>query len=201
MEFEELKDIWKENKAKDIRFKPGEYDDIISNLRRSERKVIIRYIFMTFFMSYAFYIFIGKLIGFKRYDDLTYIGIYLLLIAMVSVGVMVWSTVIILKKNNIINPSVDFLKNINRKFRRRKLIRKVIIPVYMATITLGITLIYIEVLSSVELYLRILIHILVVIIILGISKFATIREDRRYERTVKPIETKINELLSEYENK
>lgn len=199
MEIDELKNIWKESGAKDIRFKPGEYDDLITKLRRSERKVIIRYIFMTFFMSYAFYVFAGKLFGLKRYDDLTYIGIYLLLIAMVSVGIMVWSTVIILNKNNIINPSVEFLKNINRKFRRRKLIRKVIIPVYMATITVGITLIYIEVLSSVELYLRILIHILVVVLILGISKFATIREDRRYERTVKPIETKINELLSEYE--
>ena len=199
MEIDELKNIWKESGAKDIRFKPGEYDDLISKLRRSERKVIIRYIFMTFFMSYAFYVFIGKLFGLKRYDDLTYIGIYLLLIAMVSVGLMVWSTVIILNKNNIINPSVEFLKNINRKFRRRKLIRKVIIPVYMATITVGITLIYIEVLSSVELYLRILIHILVVVVILGISKIATLREDRRYERTVKPIENKINELLSEYE--
>lgn len=199
MEFDELKDIWKENKAKDISIEPAKYDGLITQLKKAEKKVIIRYIVMTFFMSFAFYVFIDKLLSFKRYDDLTYIGIYLLLIAMVSVGVMVWSTVIILKKNNIINPSVEFLKNINGKFRRRKLIRKVIIPIYLATITVGITLVYIEVLSPLAMYLRIIIHILVVIFILGISKLATKREDRRYERTVKPIETKINELLSEYE--
>lgn len=201
MEFEELKDIWKENKAKNISIESAKYDSLILQVKKTEKKVIIRYIAMTFFMSFAFYVFVGKLLSYKHYDGLTYIGIYLLLAAMTSVGIMVWSTVIILKKNNIINPSIEFLKNINRKFKRRRLIRKVIIPVYLATITVGITLIYIEVLSPLEMYIRIIIHVFVIIFILGISKFATMREDRRYERTVKPIETKINELLSEYENK
>ena len=199
MEFEKLKDIWKENKAKNISIEPAEYDDLISQVKKAEKKVIIRYIVMTFFMSFAFYVFIEKLLSVKKYDDLTYIGIYLLLAAMISVGVMVWSTVIILKKNNISNPSIDFLKNINRKLKRRTLIKKIIIPVYLAAITVGITLVYIEVLEPFTAYLRILLHILVLIFIYAVSIIATKRENKLYERTYKPIELKINELLNEYE--
>lgn len=199
MEFDELKDIWKENKAKDISIEPAKYDGLISQVKKAEKKVIIRYIVMTFFMSFAFYVFIGKLISYKRYDDLTYAGIYLLLIAMTSVGIMVWSTVIILKKNNISNPSIEFLKNINRKLKRRTLIKKIIIPIYLAAITLGITLVYIEVLEPFTMYMRIFLHILVLIFIYGVSVIATKRENKLYERTYKPIENKINELLSEYE--
>ncbi len=199
MEFEELKDIWKENKAKNTSIEPAEYDDLISQVKKAEKKVVIRYIVMTFFMSFAFYVFIEKLLSVKRYDDLTYTGIYLLLAAMISVGVMVWSTVIILKKNNISNPSIDFLKNINRKLKRRTLIKKIIIPVYLAAITVGITLVYIEVLEPFTAYVRILLHILVLIFIYAVSIIATKRENKLYERTYKPIELKINELLSEYE--
>lgn len=199
MEFEKLKDIWKENKAKNTSIEPAEYDDLISQVKKAEKKVIIRYIVMTFFMSFAFYVFIEKLLSVKKYDDLTYIGIYLLLAAMISVGVMVWSTVIILKKNNISNPSIDFLKNINRKLKRRTLIKKIIIPVYLAAITVGITLVYIEVLEPFTAYLRILLHILVLIFIYAVSIIATKRENKLYERTYKPIELKINELLNEYE--
>ncbi len=199
MEFEELKDIWKENKAKTISVSPAQYEDFFSQVKKAEKKVIIRYIVMTFFMAFAFYVFIGKLLSYKRYEDLTYIGIYLLLVAMTSVGVMVWSTVIILKKNNISNPSIDFLKNIRRKLKRRALIKRIIIPVYLAAITVGITLVYIEVLEPFSVYIRIFLHILVLIFIYGVSVIATKRENKLYERTYKPIEIKINELLSDYE--
>jgi hypothetical protein len=199
MEFDELKNIWKENRAKDLKLEPAEYEDLISKVRKSEKKVVIRYLVMSFFMAFAFYVFIGKILSTKRYDDLTYIGFYLLLAAMISVFIVVWSTVIILKKNNINNPSIDFLKNISRKLKRRTLIKKIIIPIYLAAITVGITLVYVEVLAPFAVYMRILLHILVLIFIYGVSVIATKRENRLYERTYKPIELKINELLSEYD--
>lgn len=198
MEFDELKDIWKENKAKNISIEPAEYDGLISQVKKAEKKVIIRYFVMSFFMAFAFYVFIGKILSVKHYDELTYIGMYLLLAAMLSVFIMVWSTVIILKKNNISNPSIDFLKNIGRKLKRRTLIKKIIIPIYLAAITVGITLVYIEVLAPFTMYMRIFLHILVLIFIYGVSVIATKRENRLYEKTYKPIELKINELLNEY---
>ncbi len=198
MEFDELKNIWKENKAKNISIEPAEYDGLISGIKKAEKKVITRYLVMSFFMAFAFYIFIGKILSIKHYNELTYIGMYLLLAAMLSVFIMVWSTVIILKKNNISNPSIDFLKNISRKLKRRTLIKKIIIPIYLAAITVGITLVYIEVLAPFTIYMRIFLHILVLIFIFGVSVIATKRENRLYEKTYKPIELKINELLSEY---
>ncbi|MEO8512587.1 MAG: hypothetical protein ABI543_03435 [Ignavibacteria bacterium] len=198
MEFDELKDIWKENKAKNISIEPAEYNGLISRIKKAEKKVIIRYLVMSFFMAFAFYVFIGKILSVKHYDELTYIGMYLLLAAMLSVFIMVWSTVIILKKNNISNPSIDFLKNISRKLKRRTLIKKIIIPIYLAAITVGITLVYIEVLAPFTIYMRIFLHILVLIFIYGVSVIATKRENRLYEKTYKPIELKINELLNEY---
>jgi len=200
MEIDELKNIWKGNTARNtIQDGPGG-STLIQMLKKAERKVLVRYLLMSFFMAFAFYILGGKVLSLKKYDDLTYAGMYLLFAAMIAVFTIVWSTFIIFRKNNVNEPSIDFLKSIRKKIERRKMIRRIIIPVYLAAITLGITLVYIEVLSPLELYLRILIHLFVVVFILAVSYLASKREKRRYERTYKPIEERINDLLKDYGN-
>lgn len=198
MEIDDLKNIWKETKANNIKVSAEEYESMISKLHKAEKKVLIRYSLMTFFMVFAFYVLGGKVLSYKKYDDLTYAGFYLLFAAMISVGIMVWSTVIILKKNNMTNPGLDFLKQVKNKFNRRKLIRKIVIPVYIAALTIGVSLIYLEVLSGYSLTIRIIIHIGVVILLLAISYLASKREKMRDEKIYKPIEEQIDGLISDY---
>lgn len=198
MEIDELKNIWKESKTNNIKSSGDEYESMISKLRKAERKVLVRYSIMTFFMAFAFYMLGGKVLSYKKYDDLTYAGFYLLFAAMLSVGIMVWSTVIILKKNNITNPGLDFLKQVKNKFNRRKLIRKIVIPIYLAAITVGVSLIYLEVFSLYSITARIIIHIAVVVFILVISYIASKREKMRDEKIYKPIEEQIDGLIKEY---
>ena len=199
MELDDLKNIWKEKKGINLSSEPAEYDSLIETLKKAEKKVIIRYLFMSFFMAFAVFVFINQFFGPKSFSDLTYAGIYLLFTAMISVFLMVWSTAIIMKKDSISNPSIDFLKSVRAKFRRRNMIRKIIIPIYLAAITIGVSLVYIEILSRYSLYVRILAHILVIIFILVISVIASRQENKRYLKTYKPIEAKLDELLDEYE--
>lgn len=198
MELDELKNIWKENKAKDIIPGKLDYESLLAKLRKAERKVYIRYILMTFFMAVAFYTLGGKVLSLKKYDDLTYAGIYLIFAAMISVGIMVWSTVIILSKNDTTSPGIDFLKKVKKKFNRRRLIRKIVIPVYLFAITIGISLVYIEVFSPYSTATRIAVHVGVVIFLLAISFLARRREIARDKRVYAPIEEQIDSLLKEY---
>jgi len=198
MELDELKNIWKENKAKDISPDTLNYESLITKLRKAEKKVLFRYLLMTFFMAFAFYTLGGKVLSHKRYDDLTYAGFYLLFTAMISVGIMVWSTLIILNKKNIANPSYEFLLRVKKKFSRRRIIRKIVIPIYLFAITLGVSLIYIEVFAPFSMTTRIIVHITVIVFILAISFIARRREMIRDERTYKPIEEQIDSILKEY---
>lgn len=199
MEIDELKNIWKENKPG--RFLPGSgtNESVMNVLKKAERKVLFRYGLMSLFMLMTFYYIGNVIMRNNTFNELSYAGFYLLFTAMIAVFFIVWSTAIIFRRNNISNPSIEFLKSVKRKFERRKMIRKVIIPVYLAAITAGVTLVYIEVLSPLEIYLRILIHFLVVIFILAVSYFASKREKRMYEKVYKPIEERINALLQEYD--
>ena len=197
MEIDDLKNIYKEKKATAEFTATGEYDSLMTQLRRSERKVWIRSGLMTFFMLFAVYTLGGRAMSTKQYDPLTYAGFYLIFAAMAAVFIFVWSSVIVLRKKEVVTPSIQFLKKARRKLARRSLIRKIVIPVYLAAITIGITLVYIEVLAPLELLHRLLIHLLVIVFIVGISYIASRRERKRYETIYKPLEAQIDVLLKE----
>ena len=199
MELDDLKNIWKEKKGNNLSAEPVEYDGLIETLKKAEKNVIIRYIFMSIFMAITVGVFISQFFGPKAFNDLTYFGIYLLLTAMLLVFLMVWSTAIIMKKDNISDPGIDFLKSVRKKFNRRNMIRKIVIPIYLAAITIGVSLVYVEILSRYSLTIRILAHILVIVFIVTISVIASRQEKKRYEKTYKPIEARLDELLAEYE--
>jgi len=199
MEIDDLKNIFKEKKASGEFTGTGEYDSLITKLRKSERKVWVRSMLMTFFMGSAFYILGGKVLSLKQYETLTYAGMYLIFAAMAAVFLLVWSSVIIMRKKEMITPSVLFLQKVRRKLARRTLIRKTVIPVYLTAITVGVTLVYIEVLASLEMMYRLAIHLIVILFFLGVSYIASRRERTRYERVYKPMESQIDLLLNEME--
>lgn len=200
MEIDDLKNIYKEKKASAEFTGTGEYDSLMTQLRKSERKVWLRSIFMTFSMLFAVYVLGGKAISAKQYDPMTYAGFYLIFAAMAAVFVFVWSSIIVLRKKEVVKPSIQFLEKARRKLVRRSLIRKIVIPVYLAAIIVGITLIYIEVLATLDLLYRMLIHLLVVIFILAVSYLASRKERKRYETIYRPLQTQIEGLLKEMSN-
>ncbi len=197
MEIDDLKNIYKGKKASAEFNGPGQYDSLMTQLRRSERKVWIRSGLMTFFMLFAVYTLGGRAVSAKQYDPLTYAGFYLIFAAMAAVFVFVWSSVIVLRKKEVVTPSIQFLKKARRKLARRSLIRKIVIPVYLTAIIVGITLIYIEVLAPLDLIYRLLIHLLVIVFIIGISYIASRKERKRYETIYRPLESQIDVLLKE----
>ncbi len=201
METDELKNIWKEQKAEGKNTSGNIYESIMEVLKKAERKTFARYILMTIFVAITIYTLGGKVLSLKHYQPLTYAGIYLLFAAMITVLIFVWSTIIIPKNKKISSPSIEFIKSIQVKFRRRRLIRRIVIPVYIAAIIVGVTLVYLEVLQDLTILNRILIHIGVIIFLLLLSWFASAREKKRYEKIYKPIEERIDELLEDYNKK
>jgi fatty acid desaturase len=199
MEIDELKNIYKEKKATDEITEAGQYDSMMIKLRKAERKVWFRSITMSFFMLFAVYTLGGKAVSVKQHETLTYAGFYLIFAAMAAVLMFVWSSVIVLKKKEVVTPSIQFLKRAHRKLARRSLIRRIVIPIYLVAITVGITLVYIEVLAPLELLYRLLIHMLVIVFIVGISYIASRRERKRYETIYKPLQLQIEGLLKDYE--
>ncbi|NOS83964.1 MAG: hypothetical protein HOP31_02390 [Ignavibacteria bacterium] len=200
MEIDELKNIWKENKPGKSLPEKGMYESVMDVLKKAEKKVLLRYFLMSVFMLITFYFLGNVILGNNTFNDLSYAGFYLLFTAMIAVFFIVWSTAIIFRKNNISNPSIDFLKSVKKKFERRKMVRKIVIPVYLGAIITGITLVYIEVLADLDILIRLLIHFGVIVFVLIISYFVSKREKKRYEKTYKPIEDRIDELLKDYEN-
>lgn len=200
MEIDELKNIWKENKPAKSAPDKGMYESVMDVLKKAERKVLFRYGLMSIFMLITFYFLGNVILRNNTFNDLSYAGFYLLFAAMIAVFFMVWSTAIIFRKNHISEPSIDFLKSVKKKFDRRKMVRKIVIPVYLGAIITGITLVYIEVLSGLDILIRLLIHLGVIVFVLIISYFVSKREKKRYEKTYKPIEERIDELLKEYDS-
>ncbi|MBL8016609.1 MAG: hypothetical protein JNK43_05005 [Ignavibacteria bacterium] len=197
MEIDDLKNIYKEKKASAEFTGKGEYESVMSLLKRSERREWLRNILMTFFMAVAVYLLGGKVLSHKQYDTYTYAGIYLIFAAMGAVFVFVWSSAIVFRKKEVTTPSIQFLEMARRKLARRTVIRRIIIPIYLTAITVGITLVYIEVLSPFEMIYRLLLHLLVIVMIMLVSYIATRRERRRYERVYKPLQEQIERLLNE----
>ncbi len=200
MEIDELKNIWKENKPGRSLSESGIYESLMDLLKKAERKILFRYGLMSVFMLITFYFLGNVIMRNNTFNDLSYAGFYLLFTAMIAVFFIVWSTAIIFRKNNISNPSIDFLKSVKKKFERRKMVRKIVIPIYLGAIITGVTLVYVEVLAGLETITRILIHLSVVLFIIVISYFVSKREKTRYEKTYKPIEERIDGLLNDYEN-
>ncbi|HWA06447.1 MAG TPA: hypothetical protein VG961_07855 [Ignavibacteria bacterium] len=200
MEIDELKNIWKENKPGRSLSESGIYESVMDVLKKAERKILFRYGLMSVFMLITFYFLGNVIMRNNTFNDLSYAGFYLLFTAMIAVFFIVWSTAIIFRRNNISNPSIDFLKSVKKKFERRKMVRKIVIPIYLGAIITGVTLVYVEVLAGLETMTRILIHLSVVLFIIVISYFVSKREKKLYEKTYKPIEERIDGLLNDYEN-
>lgn len=199
MQIDAIKQIWKEQKAKDIEIKTSvHYSSLLDEIKRNEKKIKRNYALMSLVMILTV-IFIDKTaiekMPYKTW--LTWTGYGLIFFAMAAIVFVSWATVIKFKVNGVTESSLEFLKSAREKYMLRNKIRTTGVPLYLFTLTLGITLTYVQITEPHDFIIKFLIFLLLYLFI-GVVSFFTIRkEKRKYIKTIKPIEDKMDMLLQE----
>lgn len=198
MQIEEIKNIWKQQKAKDIEVQASEhYSSLLDELKKNEAKVKRNYILMTVIMILTI-VFIDKTAVEKMTNKtvVTWTGFGMIYLAILGILVVSWATVIKFKVNGVTESSLEFLKSAREKLKLRNKIRTTGIPVYIFFLTAGITLTYIQITEPMDFILKVSTFVLFYLFMFIVT-FITIRKERKkYMEKVKPIEDKIDDLIS-----
>lgn len=200
MEIEKIKNLWKEQKSKDVEVKSTHYyTSLLDGLKRNEKKVKRNYIIMSISMLFTIF-FIDKVAVESMTDKtiLTWVGFGLIYLAIIAIIYVSWATVIKFDVNGITDSSLEFLRSAREKLRLRNKLRTIGIPVYTALLTIGITFVYIQVTALLELKYKIITYTLFYLFIGIITLVSYIREKKKYLKEVKPIEDQIDELTNDY---
>lgn len=199
MQIEEIKNIWKQQKAKDIEVQASEhYSSLLDELKKNEAKVKRNYILMTVVMILTI-VFIDKTAVEKIVNKtaLTWAGFAMIYLAILGMLFVSWATVIKFKVNGVTDSSLEFLKSAREKLAMRNKIRTTGIPVYILFLTGGITLTYIQITEPMDFIIKAGVFFLFYLFMFIVT-FITIRKERKkYIEKVKPIEDKIDSLLSD----
>lgn len=198
MEINDIKNIWKEQKAIDVQIRTSEhYSGLLDQIKKNEKKTKRTYVFMSIIMLLTIYVIDKTAIeNIPGKTVLTWIGFGLIFTAIVGMIYVSWSTVIKFKINNVTESSMDFLKQAKEKMALRNKIRTIGIPIYITMLTAGISLVYIQITAPMKIELRVLTFTLLYLFLIIITWISVRKEKKKYLRKVKPIEDKIDEFLS-----
>jgi membrane protease YdiL (CAAX protease family) len=199
MEIEEIKNLWKEQKARDVEIKSSEYySSLLEGLIKNEEKTKRNYILMSIAMIITIFVIDKTAIeNIPGKTVTTWAGVIMIYLAIVGIIFVSWATVIKVKINNVTESSLEFLKMARRKLRLRNKIRTVGIPVYIGLLTLGITLTYIQITAAMKPYIKVIVYSAFYLFIIIITVISLKKEKKKYLKNVKPIEDKIDTLLNE----
>lgn len=200
MEIEEIKNLWKEQKTRDIGIKSTQYyTSLLDGLKKNEKKVKRNYIIMSIVMLFTIF-FIDKVAVESMTDKtmLTWAGFWMIYLAIAAIIYVSWATVIKFDVKGLTESSLEFLKTAREKLRLRNRLRTIGIPVYTALLTIGITFVYIQVTAPMELIYKVITYTLFYLFIASITVFSYKREKKKYLNEVKPIEDKLDTLLNEH---
>ena len=200
MEIEEIKNLWKEQKTKDIEIRSTQYyTSLLVGLKKNEAKVKRNYIIMSIAMLFTIF-FIDKVAVESMSDKtvLTWVGFGMIYLAIAAIIYVSWATVIKFDVKGLTDTSLEFLKTAREKLRLRNKLRTIGIPVYTVLLTLGITFVYIQVTASMELMYKVITYSLFYLFMAVITVVSYKREKKKYLNEVKPIEDKLDTLLSEH---
>ncbi len=200
MEIEEIKNLWKEQKTRDIEIKSTQYyTSLLDGLKKNEKKVKRNYIIMSIVMLFTIF-FIDKVAVESMTDKtmLTWAGFWMIYLAIAAIIYVSWATVIKFDVKGLTESSLEFLKTAREKLRLRNRLRTIGIPVYTALLTIGITFVYIQVTAPMELIYKVITYTLFYLFIASITVFSYKREKKKYLNEVKPIEDKLDTLLNEH---
>lgn len=198
MEINDIKNIWKEQKAVDVQIKTSEhYSSLLDQIKKNEKKTKRNYVFMSIIMLLTIYVIDKTAIeNIPGKTTLTWIGFGLIFTAIIGMIYVSWSTVIKFRINNVTESSMDFLKMAKEKMDLRNKIRTIGIPVYISMLTVGISLTYIQITAPMKTEYRVLTFALLYLFLFIITVISVKKEKKKYLKKVKPIEDKINEFLS-----
>ena len=200
MEIEEIKNLWKEQKTKDIEIRSTQYyTSLLDGLKKNETKVKRNYIIMSIAMLFTIF-FIDKVAVESMSDKtvLTWVGFGMIYLAIAAIIYVSWATVIKFDVKGLTDTSLEFLKTAREKLRLRNKLRTIGIPVYTVLLTLGITFVYIQVTAPMELMYKVITYSLFYLFMAVITVVSYKREKKKYLNEVKPIEDKLDTLLSEH---
>ncbi|HAX48825.1 MAG TPA: hypothetical protein PK605_05685 [Ignavibacteria bacterium] len=200
MEIEEIKNLWKEQKTRDIEIKSTQYyTSLLDGLKKNEKKVKRNYIIMSIVMLFTIF-FIDKVAVESMTDKtmLTWAGFWMIYLAIAAIIYVSWATVIKFDVKGLTESSLEFLKTAREKLRLRNRLRTIGIPVYTALLTIGITFVYIQVTAPMELIYKVITYTLFYLFMAIITVFSYKREKKKYLNEVKPIEDKLDTLLNEH---
>jgi len=200
LEIEEIKNLWKEQKTRDIEIKSTQYyTSLLDGLKKNEKKVKRNYIIMSIVMLFTIF-FIDKVAVESMTDKtmLTWAGFWMIYLAIAAIIYVSWATVIKFDVKGLTESSLEFLKTAREKLRLRNRLRTIGIPVYTALLTIGITFVYIQVTAPMELIYKVITYTLFYLFMAIITVFSYKREKKKYMNEVKPIEDKLDTLLNEH---
>lgn len=196
MEFDKIKNSWKNQKTGMTGNYADDYTGTIEKIYLMERKTKLKYSIATSAMGIELVIILLALMFYKNiFSELTIAGILLVIIAVVLGGISIWSTNILFRKDDIINPGTEFLKKISDKLDRRRFLRIYLIPVYLVMISFGVTIVLSENLESLSAEWKVLAYTITYLYIIIIYIITSRKEKRREKNEIEPIKQKISKLI------
>lgn len=199
MEIDEIKNIWTGQKAADTRVKSsGYYTSLLDEIQKNEKKTKRNYLLMSLVMLLTiFFIDRTAVESIPDKTPVTWGGFILIYLAIGGIVFVSWASVIKFKINGITESSLDFLKKAREKLMLRNKIRTIGMPLYIGLLTLGISLTYIQITSRMQAHYRVMTYAGLYIFIITITTIAMKKEKKKYLKHVKPIEDKIDALITE----
>jgi hypothetical protein len=201
MELDELKNAWKNKTTEKLSNVKEDFSGTLEKVYVMEKKTKVKYTIATFAMGFELVIFLLIIMFYRNiFTKLTLAGIMLVIISVIIGGFSIWSTNILFKEKDILNPGTDFLKKINDKLERRKFLRVYLVPVILVMIAFGVTIVLSENISSLSVEWKIFIYTITYLYII-IIYFVTARKEIRKEKNeIEPIRKTISKLIYQAES-
>ena len=114
-------------------------------------------------------------------------GIMIMTVEMILAGIFAWYRNTSKKWNNLRQNSRRYLSSAIRKLKYRKVLMLIVIPVYTLLLIVALNLIYVGVLSDLQLIWRWIIHAGVSIVIAGFVAFEVRRRYNKEQQTIDPL--------------
>lgn len=200
MELDDLKNFWKNKTSGVTPVQSGDFLNIIDELRSNEKATKTKYIIASAAMAVELLVFLVLIFWGNIFSGMSLAGILLIITAVVLGGISIWSTNIIFTKSDLENPGIDFLKNITDKLERRKFMRIYLVPSYLIMIAFGVTMIFSQKLSTMELEWKVFIYFITYLYIILIYFFTSKRELKKEKNVIEPLKKNISILISQLES-
>ncbi len=202
MNFEELQQAWQKQEApaaeKPENFPAGN-EPTLDQVKKLQRKVMVSNIMMSVCLVFTcvFYVYLWRNIQSQTiWFDL---GMTVVFCAMILTGALVWLRSIPwgnLKPNL---SSREYIKQALQSFRFRRSTLKIVMPIYMFLLYLGINFIYLDIFRDGSLQTRIWVHLGLTVFMILLGGLSLFYHRRKYDNDFDPVVKELEALQKEFE--